>query len=357
MTAPNEPVIALCRAQGFALAGVCSARASDYVEAWRAWLEAGRHGTMAWLGERAEMRADPELFVAGARSIVMVGDQYARRGEADEPRAGHGKIARYARGKDYHKTMKKRLFAVADALRERHAGHEFRVFVDTAPIFEREHAVRAGLGWVGKHTLLIHPRIGSYVFLGGIVTTLSIEPTGPVVEDHCGTCTRCIDACPTGAITPYSVDAARCVSYLTIEARGVVDAGDHAGVGAWLYGCDVCQEVCPHNSPRGDGVDVGAPHDSYNPLRSGFDLLEVLGWSAQDRGAMLSGSAMKRATLDMFRRNAVIAAGNALRQRHDEPLRARIQAIAEDDREPEIVRHAARAVLEGLRQPAPGDRD
>lgn len=345
MRVSNEPVIALCQAEGFALAGVCAARASDYAEAWRGWLAEGKHGSMAWLGEHADIRADPAEFFPGAESIVMVGDQYARRGEMDEVRAGEGRVARYARGKDYHKVMKKRLFAVADALRDRFPGHEFRAFVDTAPIFEREHAVRAGLGWVGKHSLLIHPRIGSYVLLGGIITTLPIAPTDEVVADHCGTCTRCIDACPTDAITPYSVDARRCIAYLTIERRETIAAEFHEPMGAWLFGCDVCQEVCPHNSPRQEGAEVGAAHSAYQPTRTGFDLLEVLGWTPGDRGAVLSGSSMKRATLDMLRRNAVIAAGNRLRGAEDARLKSRIEGIAADTSEPEMVREAARAAL------------
>jgi len=300
---------------------------------------------MGWLAEHADVRADPGKFVCGARSIVMVGDRYARRGDEDEVQEGAGRVARYARGRDYHKEMKKRLFAVCDELRAEHPGHAFRAFVDTAPIFEREHAVRAGLGWVGKHTLLIHPRIGSYVLLGGIITTLEIAPSEETVVDHCGTCTRCIDACPTDAISAYSVDARRCISYLTIERRSEIDGPYHEAMGDWLFGCDVCQEVCPHNSARPLQSDVGEAHRAYLSERSGFSLLEVLGWSGEDRARELSGSAMKRATLEMLRRNAVIVAGNMLSEREDSELRARIEAIASDSDEAEMVRSAAQAVV------------
>ena len=346
MSVPSGPVVSLCKAQGFALAGVCAARASDFGDAWHAWLAAGKHGSMGWLAEHADVRADPGRLLEGARSIVMVGDQYARRGEADEVVEGVGRVARYARGRDYHKVMKKRLFAVADALREQHGGHAFRAFVDTAPIFEREHAVRAGLGWVGKHTLLIHPRIGSYVLLGGIITTLDISPTGDVVEDHCGSCTRCIDACPTGAIESYTVDARRCISDLMIERREPIDPAFHGAVGDWLFGCDICQEVCPHNSARPPGSPIGDVHGAYGPGRPGLDLLDVLGWGSAERTGELSGSAMKRATLDMLRRNAVIAAGNVLRAEEDAALRHRIGEIARDPDEAGMVRDAARAVME-----------
>src|SRR5262249_20142541 len=139
-----------------------------------------------------------------------------------------------------------------DSLRERFPAEQFRAFVDTAPVMEREHAARAGLGWIGKHTLIIHPRLGSYMLLGGVLTTMDIPAPAAQrrVTDHCGTCTRCIDACPTAAITPYSVDATRCISYLTIEHRGEIDPALHEGIGDWLFGCDVCQEVCPHNGGR-----------------------------------------------------------------------------------------------------------
>jgi epoxyqueuosine reductase len=245
--------------------------------------------------------------------------------------------------------MKRRLYALCDELRERFAGETFRAFVDTAPVMEREHAVRAGLGWFGKHTLLIHPRRGSYLLLGGIVTTLGLDsPRSQRVEaDHCGTCTRCIEACPTDAITPYSVDASRCISELTIERRGMIPGEFHEAIGEWLFGCDICQEVCPHNSAPGGGagrVPVGRAHAAYGPKRDSFDLLEVLGWTEADRRAAFAGSALKRAKLGMIRRNALIVAGNVLREGDVPALRARIEEIARDEGEEGLVRETARAV-------------
>lgn len=343
-------ILRRCDELGFALSGVCDARPSDRADALHAWLQAGHHGSMGYMAEHAALRADPGLVLEGARSAVMVADLYAARdANADKPlEPGQGRIARYARGRDYHTVLKKRLITLADELRAEFPDAGFRVFTDTAPVMERELAARAGLGWTGKHTLLIHPRIGSYFLLGGILTTLELEPPAgqPVVTDHCGSCTRCVDACPTGAITPYSVDARRCVSYLTIERREPVDPALYGGFGAWVYGCDVCQEVCPHNSPRAGGPPLGkTPNPAYASERDRFDLLEVLGWDEDARRAAFAGSAMKRAKLDMMRRNAVIAAGNWWNRDDLSALRARVERIAADDGEAEMVREAARVVL------------
>lgn len=345
----TERVLARCDGLGFALSGVCDAGPSGHADALRAWIEAGKHGSMAYLAEHAALRADPGLVLEGARSAVMVADLYATRdSNLDAPlQPGQGRIARYARGRDYHTVLRKRLIRLVEELRADFPDAGFRVFTDTAPVAERELAVRAGLGWTGKHTLAIHPKVGSYFLLGGILTTLELQPPASqaVVTDHCGSCTRCIDACPTGAITPYSVDARKCVSYVTIERREAVDPGLFAGVGDWVYGCDICQEVCPHNSARGE-APMGKPaNPAYGSERDRFDLLEVLGWDEAARSAAFTGSAMKRARLDMMKRNAVIVAGNWLRRGHDGGLRARLEAIAGDEGEAGMVREAAVAVL------------
>ena len=342
----SKAIIEQCEALAFALAGVCPARPGDRPGAFRAWLEEGRHGTMAWLARDVEVRLDPGALLPGARTVVVVADQYADRSR--DPRAeavptGHGRIARYARGRDYHKVMKTRLHALADALREAHPGESFKTCVDISPLLEREHAARAGLGWIGKHTLLIHPRRGSWLLLGALVTTLDVvlEPAPAPVPDHCGACTRCIDACPTGAITPYSVDASKCVSYLTIERRAPIDEAFHEPIGDLLFGCDICQDVCPHNSPRtGEGA-VGTAHPAYASERASLPLLDVLGWTDDDRRAAFRGTPMMRATLDTIRRNAAICAGNALREHEDQLLRARLREIAGDPNEPDMIRDAA----------------
>lgn len=299
-----------CLSAGFALAGVCDAAPIERAGELRAWLAEGKHGEMDWLERHADRRADPSTVLEGARGVVMVADLAATREEPPaEPVAKTGRVARYARGDDYHKVMKKRLHALCDAWREAFPGEAFRAFVDTAPVMERDLAERAGLGWIGKHTLLIHPRLGSHLLLGGALTTLELSRPASV-EDHCGSCARCIEACPTDAITPHSVDARACISYLTIEHRGAIEPALARLMGDWVFGCDVCQDVCPHNSPRGGGVDVGAAHPAYAPRRERFDLLEVLGWTEEDRRRATRGSAMKRAKLGQFARNAEIARGN-----------------------------------------------
>jgi epoxyqueuosine reductase len=338
-------LVELALGQGFALAGVSDAAPTRYREELLSWLAAGKHGSMAYMAEHVGARLDPNLVLKGARSVLMVADVYAPRGRDDVVGKRRGRVARYARGGDYHVVMKRRLHALADTLRAKHPEHQFRVFVDTAPVLEREYAVRAGLGWVAKNSLLIHPRAGSYLLLGGIFTTLPVENAGAPAIDHCGTCTRCIDACPTGAITPYSVDASRCISYLTIERRLPIDERFHAAIGDWIYGCDICQEVCPHNSARPAGVEAAPARPEYAPARDSFDLLDVLEWSEEARRRAFQGSAMKRATLAMMKRNAVIAAGNALRAAPDVALRTRLEELAGDLAEPEMVRDAARTVL------------
>ncbi|MFI4853459.1 MAG: tRNA epoxyqueuosine(34) reductase QueG [Phycisphaerales bacterium JB065] len=363
----------LAREHGFALAGVAPARASEYAEHVREWLNAGKHGEMGWLENHLEKRLDPAQMVEGAKSVLLVGDLYATRNdEPDEPRAGVGRIARYARGADYHKGMRKRLIAMADEVREVFGlGEEagLRAFVDTAPVLEREHGARAGIGWVGKHTLLIHPQQGSWFFLGGLISTVEIgvPKSQRAVVDHCGTCTRCIEACPTDAITERSVDASRCISYLTIEHRSTIDEEFHGAISDWLYGCDICQEVCPHNSRRGSARPdrtVGEAQEAYHPRctdmdaehgrtpdGSGFDLLKVLGWNEDDRREAFQSSAMKRAKLDMIKRNALIVLTNqALAEGVDrEMVRARVEEIVGDEQEGELVRETGRVCLTRLR--------
>lgn len=334
-------VLDRCAALGFAAAGVCPASPSERADELRDWLDRGFAGTMEWMSTRVEMRSDVRTILDGAQSVIIVADLYARRGSVDEPKPGLGRVARYARGLDYHKIIKKRLHTLCDEIAARHPGAAFRAFVDTAPVLERELAARCGIGWQGKHTLTIHPRLGSWFLLGGIVTTLDLPApaTQRPATDHCGTCTRCIDACPTHAIEPYAVDARKCISYLTIEHRAPVDEALQAGIGDWIFGCDICQEVCPHNSPR-PGEPSVRPNPAYEAQQEGFDLLAVLGWTEEDRRAAFRGSSMKRARLDMMRRNAAIAAGN-LEIACSPQLRSALERIASDDTEPAMVRDAA----------------
>lgn len=322
----TQLVLSRCRELGFALAGVCDARPIDRPDALRAWLAAGKHGQMDYMAEHVDLRIDPTKLIQGTRSIICVADRYAtgcsspplppgegqRGGASGEGVQPLGRIARYAQGRDYHRVIKRRLHRVCDELREMFPEHVFRAFVDTGPVMEREHAQRAGLGAVGKHTLLIDRGVGSYLLLGEILTTLELAPTPAAEPDPCGSCTRCIDACPTGAISPWSVDATRCISYLTIEHRGEIDPVLAARMGDWIFGCDVCQEVCPHNQPKSRAAAVPT-NPAYAPKREGFDLHEVLSWTEEQRRAAFENSPMKRATLTMMQRNAAVASRNITR--------------------------------------------
>ncbi len=334
-------------ALGFAHVGFARPSLSDKLPNFIQWLDNGSHATMDYLAKKPEDRADPRSLLPQARTVICVADRYPY--EPTEPQdpmpvdqavSAAGKIGRYAWGDDYHKNMKDRLHALADDLRELFPGEEFLTTVDSAPIFERDQAVKAGLGWIGKHTLLIHPRTGSWMVLGEILTTLNVQSAadaGLMVDDHCGGCTRCIDACPTQCITPYSVDASRCISYLTIEHKGLLDESLHGAMGQWIAGCDVCQEVCPHNvklAGKQGGVAPYVPSEDrlakryssratqyreetpYHPGHAtrapgpAVGLLRILRWTPGEREEMLQRSALKRIKLEEFKRNAVIAARN-----------------------------------------------
>ncbi len=320
------------------------------------------HGEMGYLDEHRELRANPAGILEGAGCALMVGDLYAGRDDhLDDPlEPGHGRIARYARGRDYHKLIKKRLVGLLLELQREHPEAQFKAFVDTAPVPERELAQRAGIGWVGKHTLIINPKLGSYMFLGGILMTLDAAnpPENQPVSDHCGTCTRCIDACPTRAITPHRVDARACISYLTIEHRGEIDPELASKMGDWIYGCDICQEVCPHNSTRPSDRLPAQSNPAYRSARSGFDLLEVLGWDEAARRDAFVGSAMKRAKLGMMQRNAAIVAANQAKQLDDRSKRAivdQLRRLSGDANADLHARSAARGALLAIDHADAGD--
>lgn len=342
----------LARDQLFPLLGIAPAHPSAHSAHIRNWITRGEHGQMHYLQNHLDLRLDPAKLLPGAQSIICLADAYPPQ-QSSTPNAQLlqpcGQIARYAWGDDYHKTIKKRLFKIADCLRENFPNHQFKAVVDTAPLLEREHAARAGLGWIGKHTLLIHPKFGSYTLLGAILTTLPLQTTAeadyppPNVPptDHCGSCTRCLDACPTDCISPYHVDAARCISYLTLEHRTAIDPALHQSMGDWIAGCDICQTVCPYNQPGyRQPLPILEPYTPRPPAPS-LPLLDILNWSPEDRQLAFQGSALKRIKLDMLKRNALIAAGNHLKKHDHPPLRARIHEIAHDEAQLPLVRETA----------------
>jgi epoxyqueuosine reductase len=353
-SAPRADLVERLAGQlGFALVGIAPAEPVADADYFRGWLDTGRHGDMAFMSQHVDERLDPRKLVPGAESIICVADRYAAHPPPDITHLPAGRIARYAQQDDYHRTMKKRLHALADELRVKWPEHTFRSGVDTAPIMERPHAQRAGLGWIGKHTLLLHPQRGSWLLLGEIITTLPLQTSPPLDADiGCGTCTRCIDACPTRAIDAagYRMDPTRCISYLTIEHKGPIDPTLQPMMGDWIAGCDVCQEVCPFNQ----GADVHADAEALRSVRTrpphgaSLPLLDVLQWTEADRRRGFVRSALKRIKLDQIRRNALIAAGNHLAQHEDPALRRRIEAIAMDEAESELVRLTARQVLARL---------
>lgn len=252
---------------GFEFIGFARAEKLDE-EARRleAWLRQGAHGNMTYMERHFDLRIDPTKLVPGARSVICLTypyDTYRRQSDPEAP-----KISRYAYGQDYHHVVRDKLRALLDFMREKFGDIDGRCFVDSAPVMEREWARRAGIGWNGKHTLTLHPRRGSYFFLAEIICDLELPPDDPV-RDHCGTCSRCIDACPTEAISPagYFLDASKCISYLTIELREEIPESFRGKLDNWMFGCDVCQEVCPWNR-------FSAPHQepAFEPHPDLLDL-------------------------------------------------------------------------------------
>jgi epoxyqueuosine reductase len=317
---PHHAASALkaCAAElGFDLVGITRAAPSGAREAdaYRAWIEAGKHGSMDYLARHLDERVNIRQKFPWAQSIVCVAlSYYQETPAAGEGASPTGKIARYAWGRDYHKVIENKLKALEKRIRaafESIPQHpiEIRTYSDTGPFPEREFAARAGLGWIGKNTLLLHPRHGSYFLLGELITSLPLEPDA-AISDHCGTCTRCIQACPTEAITPWSVDARRCISYHTLEHRppAPIDEAFHPAIreAGFIVGCDICQEVCPFNRrplPTGEAdFAVRAPAPAIS-------LQQVLAWQEQDWDIATRGRAHRRAKFDMWQRNARILLG------------------------------------------------
>ena len=334
---------------GFDLVGVTGAEPSAFAEEYRDWIAQGYAGEMEYLTRNLHRRLDPRELVPNAQSIIVVGMNYYTDAEegpgTPPPDPDRALFARYARGDDYHDVMTARLRELLRFLQSQ-AGPEAegRVYVDAGPILEREVAQRAGLGWFGKNTLLINTRRGSYFFLGEIVTNVALEFDAPALGG-CGTCTRCLDACPTDAIlAPYKVDSRRCLSYLTIELKGAIPDAFHAALSASgnrIYGCDICQEVCPFNQRRSAPTDDPAFQSRDVTVNSSVTGLLYL--TEEEFREKFKGSPVKRAKRRGLLRNAV----TALSTRDDAEAVAALEHALHDS-EP-LVREAAAQALETIR--------
>ncbi len=303
-------VLELCRARGFDRAAVCLAGPTAHSAFIHEWLKRGYHGTMDWFERAPQFREDIRYRYPWVKSFVMLAIDYPSELPDDLPvDCDLQYVARYARDIDYHDVYKPRLLELENEIKRLAPGTQALWYQDTGPFLERELAARAGLGWQGKHTLLIDPRRGSWFFLALVATSLELEPDAPMT-DHCGTCTACLDACPTKAFPqPYVLDARRCISYLTIEFDGAIEPELRDGMAGNLFGCDICQEVCPWNDK--------APHSEADPPLelAELTLREVLETKDASLIARFAGTPFERAGATRLKRNAAIVAG--LEQREE----------------------------------------
>lgn len=296
---------------GFSDCVIAKPDAQDQMPRFQEYLKRGYHADMHYLEENLDKRANPKLLVPGTQSIICVRMNYLV--ESPKPRyipeqPNSAIIARYARGRDYHKVMRGRLKTLASKIREKVGEFESRPFADSAPIFEKSLAESAGMGWTGKHTLLIHKKSGSFFVLGELFTSLELPFDQPATA-HCGSCSACIDICPTQAIVePYMLDARKCIAYLTIEYKGIIPEELREGIGNRIFGCDDCQLICPWNS-----FAKIATIPDFNP-RHGLDnisLLEIWRWDEATFLANTEGSPIRRTGFQSFKRNIAIGLGNA----------------------------------------------
>jgi epoxyqueuosine reductase len=328
-----ERARALALESGFDLAGVAAADAPPELAFFSEWVARGHAGEMAYLTSQRERRADLRAAFPWARSVVSVGLQYDTPAPYSIAAAsGRGWIARYAWGDDYHDVMKTRLEALRARLVSEVGPMESRVYVDTGPVVERAYAAAAGLGAWGKNTCLLHPEHGSWFFLGEVITDLEMEPDTPR-PDMCGSCTACLDACPTGAlVAPYVLDARLCISYLTIELKGSIPEGHRADMGRHVFGCDICQDVCPWNRKRREEGEVAfAPREGL--MAPDLDALAALDDDAFREA--FRRSPVKRAKRRGLLRNVAIALGNS-----GDPSRRPVLARLAADADPIVREHA-----------------
>jgi epoxyqueuosine reductase len=371
-------VLGHCGELGFELAGVAGLEPSAHAEQYRSWIAAGRHGNMEYLArpDAVEARLDPRKRWQELRSAIVVGLGYDPEGASVAPNAAttlnepaaadtpttprgreaqhaednspdRGVIARYARGRDYHKVLKSKLLRLLERI-EGDVGHALpaaRAYVDTGPVLERDLARRAGLGWFGRSTMLVNPARGSFFFIGALLVELDLEASVPFERDHCGTCSACVDACPTGALLGRNaagapvMDATRCISYLTIENRGAIPRELRSAIGNRIYGCDICQEVCPFTRK----FSTPSLEPDFAP-RAGVvapPLVQLMKMSAVEWDSFSQGSAVRRAKRSGFLRNVAVALGN---WGDESAVPALVDALSDDEA---LIRgHAAWALGE-----------
>ncbi len=289
--------------EGFDKVGIVAAQAlNEEGQRLREWLDRGFHADMAWMARDVHKRVDPREVFSGARSVVVVALNYFTPQQHSDD-SDTGKVSRYAWGDDYHNVVSEKLRALLSWIKEQHPEVEGKVCVDIQPLMDKAWGVRAGLGWLGKHSNLITPELGSWVFIGELLLNIDLEYDNEVVEDHCGTCTLCIEACPTQAITePYVVDSHKCISYATIESREpTLGPPIEENLSGWLYGCDICQDVCPWNR-----FEQTTLESRFQPREGNVNvsLTGVLELTHEQYVEKFRGSAMKRAKLSGLQRNA-----------------------------------------------------
>ncbi len=332
----KERLVARALEEGFSKVGICAPDAVPGAAGRLAgWLAEGRHGQMGWMAERVTWRGSAAALWPEARSVIMLTESYTPEGDplAVLAQRDRGAVSVYAQGKDYHDLVKRRLKRLGRWLVEA-AACEIKVFVDTAPVMEKPLAQAAGLGWQGKHTNLLSRDLGNWVFLGAIFTTLELPRDEPEGE-HCGSCTACLDICPTGAFpAPFQLDARRCISYLTIEHKGPVDEGLRGLMGNRIYGCDDCLAICPWNKFAVAARDIGYQPRVGAPLLAELARLDDAGFRAR-----FAGSPIKRIGRDRFVRNVLYAIGNS-----GEPGLAAVAAGLEGDADPAVADAARWAV-------------
>ncbi|MEO2090676.1 MAG: tRNA epoxyqueuosine(34) reductase QueG [Gemmataceae bacterium] len=338
-------------ALGFTLFGIAPATDADGFGRFCDWLDRGYAGEMAYLHEYREERRHPSSVVESVRSVVMLGLEYGKRDARHETRdTRDGRVAAYARGPDYHRFIWDRVNELSAWLMAEVPGSYAHGVADTAPILERDFARRAGLGWSGKNTMLINKHRGSFFFLSAFLTDLELTPNQPHTASHCGTCTACLDACPTRAFPEPSVlDATKCISYLTIELRGSIPENLREPMGDWLFGCDVCQDVCPWNvrSPLplvGEGQGVRGSPFPVQPDLVALNPVELLGLSKAEFKRRFQHTSLWRAKRTGLLRNAAIVLGNTGDER---ALPALERATTDED---EVIREAATWALTRVRQ-------